>query len=212
MGELTVRNLISAGIVDVVVANRTFQRAVELSERFKGTPIMLHELGEYLPSVDILISSIASPDFLIRSSELLSVMAQRDNRPIFLVDISVPRSIEPTCGSLENVHLYNIDDLRAVVDSNAEERRREAQKGELLIEERLPDLLDHLKSYDLLPTLVSIRSKAEEIRKDGIAHIVDSQSISSQEKATIDALTKTIVNKVLHHSELKLREYTSRQN
>ena len=129
MGELTVRNLISAGVSGVVVANRTFQKAVEVSERFNGTPIMPHEIWEYFPGTDIIISSITAPGFLIKSSEISSYLNLRKGRPVFLVDISVPRSIDPEVSKLQNVHLYNIDDLRAVVDSNAELRRREAEKG-----------------------------------------------------------------------------------
>ncbi|NLG19199.1 MAG: glutamyl-tRNA reductase [Fibrobacter sp.] len=205
MGELTVRNLISAGVSNVVVANRTFQKAVEVSERFNGTPIMLHEIWEYIPKIDILISAINAPEFLIKSSQVSNALVSRNGSPVFLVDISVPRSIDPEISRLQDVHLYNIDDLRAVVDSNAELRRREAEKGINLIENKVSELVECMKSYDILPTLVSIRSKAEEIRKDGLLEI----DIPVQQREVIDLLTKSMINKILKHSELKLREYSS---
>ncbi|NLP02940.1 MAG: glutamyl-tRNA reductase [Fibrobacter sp.] len=205
MGELTVRNLISAGVSGVVVANRTFQKAVEVSERFNGTPIMLHEIWEYFPGTDIIISSITAPGFLIKSSEISSYLNLRKGRPVFLVDISVPRSIDPEVSKLQNVHLYNIDDLRAVVDSNAELRRREAEKGVSIIEKKVCELVECMKSYDILPTLVSIRSKAEEIRRDGLQNL----EIPDQQRQVVDLLTKSMVNKILQHSEIVLREYSS---
>jgi len=205
MGELTVRNLISAGVSGVVVANRTFQKAVEVSERFNGTPIMLHEIWEYFPGTDIIISSITAPGFLIKSSEISSYLNLRKGRPVFLVDISVPRSIDPEVSKLQNVHLYNIDDLRAVVDSNAELRRREAEKGVSIIEKKVCELVECMKSYDILPTLVSIRSKAEEIRRDGLQNL----EIPDQQRQMVDLLTKSMINKILQHSEIVLREYSS---
>ena len=209
MGELTVRNLISAGVREVVVANRTFQKAVELSEKFNGIPIMLHELQEYIPKIDILISSISTPDFIIGTDDVSRVLPARGERPLFLVDISVPRSIDPQVITIQNVHLYNIDDLRAVVDTNTQLRQKEAEKAVAIIEMKIPSLIDYMKSYDILPTLVSIRTKAEEIRKDGIAQAFNGETITLQEREAFDSVTKSIVNKILHHSEVKLREYSS---
>lgn len=154
---------------------------------------------------DIIISSITAPGFLIKSSEISSYLNLRKGRPVFLVDISVPRSIDPEVSKLQNVHLYNIDDLRAVVDSNAELRRREAEKGVSIIEKKVCELVECMKSYDILPTLVSIRSKAEEIRRDGLQNL----EIPDQQRQVVDLLTKSMVNKILQHSEIVLREYSS---
>lgn len=209
MGELTVRNLISAGVNEVVVANRTFQKAVELSEKFKGTPIMLHEIKEYMPQSDILISSISVEKFIIKNDQINEIMALRSGKPLFLVDIAVPRSIDPSIKEFDGIHLYNIDDLKAVADSNAEARKREAQRGVEIIGSRIPQIMEYVKSCDFIPTMVSIRNKAEEIRRDGIEKVIESMPTLSQERETIELMTKTIVNRILHHSEIKLREYTS---
>jgi glutamyl-tRNA reductase len=209
MGELTVRNLISSGVNEVVVANRTFQKAVELSEKFKGTPVMLHEIKEYMPQSDIIISSISIESFILKKEEISEILNLRNGKPLFIVDIAVPRSIDPLIRQLQGVHLYNIDDLKAVADSNAEARKREAQRGIEIIESRIPQMMEYMKSYDFIPTLVSIRNKAEEIRRDGIEKVIESMPVLNQERETIEMMTKTIVNRILHHSEVKLREYTS---
>lgn len=212
MGELTVRNLISAGVKDVVVANRTFQRAVELAERFNGTPIMIHEIAEYIAGVDIIISSISVSEYLITPEHLRHIKDGKRSEPVFVVDISVPRSVDPQIVQIQNVHLYNIDDLRAVVDTNSETRRKEAEKGVVIIESKVNGIVEYLRSCDIIPTIISIRTKAEEIRKDSILKTVDELKFTDAEKETIDSMTKSIVNKILYHSEVKLREYSSAIN
>jgi glutamyl-tRNA reductase len=212
MGELTVRNLLDAGVKDVVVANRTFQRAVALAERFNGTPIMIHEIAEYIAGVDIIISSIAVSEYLITREHLQHIKDGKRSEPVFVVDISVPRSVDPQIAQIENVHLYNIDDLRAVVDSNSETRRKEAEKGLEIIESKVKGIVEYLRSCDIVPTIISIRTKAEEIRKDSILKTADELQFTDAEKATIDSMTKSIVNKIMYHSEVKLREYSSAIN
>jgi glutamyl-tRNA reductase len=206
-GELTLRNLITAGISDIVVANRTFKKAVEVAEKFKGIPIMLHELDEYLPSVDILISSINGSEILISAEKINKIKGVRVNQSILIVDISVPRSIESSVSGIQNVYLYNIDDLEAVVESNSLARHREKEKCIALIENKIPVLLKFIESCDIIPTFVSIRSKAEEIRKNGIEQALSLQSINYKQKDTIDSLTKAMVNKILNQSELLVKEF-----
>ena len=212
MGELTVRNLIDAGVKDVVVANRTFQRAVELAERFNGTPIMIHEIAEYIMGVDIIISSISVNEYIITPKHLQFTKDGIKGGHLFMVDISVPRSIDPQIAQIKNIHLYNIDDLRTVIDSNSENRRKEAEKGIEIIERKVPGIVEYLRSCDIIPTIISIRTKAEEIRIDGILKIINEFELSDTEKTIIDSMTKSIVNKIMYHSEMKLREYSSAIN
>lgn len=209
MGKLTVRNLIDAGIAGVMVVNRTFQKAVEIAERFGGIPVMLHEICEYLPRVDILISSILAPSYIITADMVEDLYRRGKSGSLFMVDISVPRSIDPRVSGLENVYLYNIDNLRSIVESNSTERQKEAQKAISLIEQKIPSLSAYLDIADLVPTLVSIRCKAEEIRKNSIAQMIDDISISGRQKIIIEEMTKDIVRKILYHSEIKLREYSN---
>jgi glutamyl-tRNA reductase len=142
MGALTLRNLMSHGAREVYIVNRTFQKAVEVSEQFHGTPIMIHELAEYLPKVDILISSLTVPDFFLRRSDMEIALEGRSNGPLFIIDISVPRSLDPDIGTLSSTRLYNIDDLHAISEDNSERRKEEIQKSLAIIEQSTTDLLN----------------------------------------------------------------------
>ncbi|KMQ52623.1 Glutamyl-tRNA reductase [Chitinispirillum alkaliphilum] len=206
MGELTVRNLMSHGVRNVYVANRTFQRAVELSERFRGTAVMLHEIGEYIGQTDIVISSINSSEFVIKTADMEKIMEGRADHPVFFIDISVPRSIDPLIAHIPGCHLCNIDDLRAVSDSSADQRKTEASKAKSIIEKKVVDMYSFVSSCDIIPTMISIRLKAEEIRKSAL----DKLSLSSQQREAVESLTRSLVNKILHHSETQFREYSNR--
>lgn len=206
MGKLTVRNLIDAGISEVIVANRTFHKAVELAQRFGGIAIMLHEIIEYLPKVDILISSVSS--FILSEKMVRDAYLLGKNGPLLMIDIAVPRSIEPRISLLDNVYLYNIDDLKSVVQLNSNVRQREAQIAISLIEKKIPSLQSYMNTADLIPTLISIRCKAEEIRKESIEETVNRLSISDTQRDLIEDITKEIVKKILNHSEVKFKEYS----
>ncbi|MFP4163572.1 MAG: glutamyl-tRNA reductase [Chitinispirillaceae bacterium] len=209
MGEKTLRNMVSLGVKDILVANRTFSKAVELAERFRGTPVMLHEIQEYLSSVDILISSVGTGDFLIRADGLSEFMKERVERPLFLVDISVPRSLDPRIASIEGCHIYNVDDLKAVSENSAKNRLVEAQRAMDLIESKKMEIFQYIRSHDIIPTMVSIRARAEEIRIKNLEKAMPGLRLSEPDKQTVDSLTRSIVNKILHDSETKLREYSS---
>ncbi len=207
MGKLTVRNLIDAGISEVIVANRTFQKAVEIAQKFGGTAIMLHEIIEYLQKVDILISSISVSSFILTEEMIKEVYQPEKRRSLFLVDISVPRSIDPRISSVENIYLHNIDDLKSIVEFNSIVRQKEAQIAISLIEKNITSLQSYMSTVDLIPTLVSIRCKAEEIRKNSMEQIIDKLYISGKQRMIIEEMTKKIVKKILNHSEIKLKEY-----
>ena len=209
MGELTVRALIQDGVTDVLVATRTFQKAVQLAEEFNGTPIMLYEIFEYIPKVDILISSIGAPSYVLTYENMKEIENLRQNKPIFLIDIAVPRSIDPSVSNIEGIHLYNIDDLKAVVESSTELRKKEGEKAEKIINSKAKEIIEYLNSQDILPTILFIRSKAEEIRKQGIDETINKLHVSDDDKAVIESLTESIVNKILHHTMIKLREYSN---
>ncbi len=206
MGELTVRNLISQGVRSVFVANRTFQRAVELSEKFRGIPLMLHELEEYMPQVDIIISSIGGAQHILSAQTMSRAMEKRDRQELFLIDISVPRSIDPQVGQLPLCHLCNIDDLKAVSDSGIDQRKMEAAKAKSIIEKKIFDMFSYVRSCEIIPTMISIRLKAEEIRCSALKGL----SLSTVQKDALDSVTRSMVNKILHHSEAQFREFSNR--
>jgi glutamyl-tRNA reductase len=163
MGELTVRNLMGQGVERVYVLNRTFEKAVKVAETLRGIPIMLYELFEYLPKVDIVISSISAEDYVIRREEALKSQSLRNGKPLIIIDISVPRSIDPTIAGLENIYLYNIDDLKSVVESGLSLRTEEAQKANKLIEDKIQTILRQLKADDIEPTIAFSRSLVGQI-------------------------------------------------
>ena len=153
-----------------------------------------------------MISSISS--FVLSEKMIREAYRHRKNRALLIIDIAVPRSIEPRISSVDNVYLYNIDDLKSVVEFNSIARQKEAQIAFSLIEKKIPSLQSYMNTADLIPTLISIRCKAEEIRKESIEQAIDKLSISGTQRDVIEEMTKEIVKKILNHSEVKFKEYS----
>lgn len=211
MGELTVRNLIKCGVSGVLVANRTFQKAVELADQFNGTPIMLYEIIEYIPKVDILISSIGAPDYVLSYDQMIKLEKIRKNKDIFIIDIAVPRSIEPQIDTIKNVHLFNVDDLKDVVECNVEIRKTEAKKGKKIIDSKIKEIMRKMNSHSIIPLILDLRSKAEKIRQKRLDETFSKKKFSDDDKKTIEYLTESITKKILHHTTVTLREYANRE-
>jgi glutamyl-tRNA reductase len=209
MGELTVRNLMSHGAKRVFVSNRTFEKAVKLAENYNGIPIMLYELVEYLPRVDIVISSVSGENYVINRKEALEVQSLRKGRPLIVIDISVPRSIEPNIIGLENIYLYNIDDLRSVIESGLSLRIEEAQKANKLIGDRVQTILSQLKADDIEPAIIYLNNVAEAIRQLECAKLASSLDISESQKSKIESFSKSLVGQVVHQAIVKMREYVN---
>ena len=144
IGELAVKNLSSRGASAVLVANRTFERAQNLARSFGGVAVKFENFFEYLKEVDIVISSTSAPHFVITKGDLSRLMRQRNQRPIFLIDLGLPRNIDPEAGRLDNIYLYNIDDLARVRDANLEERMRQAKRAEEIIEKSIESTIKKL--------------------------------------------------------------------
>ncbi len=210
MGEVTARDLKSRGARDILVVNRTFQKAVQLAEHFEGTPIMLHEIDEYLPSVDILISSVGADHPLITRDRVGELFGNGRENDLLIVDIAVPRSVDPGVGEMGGVRLVNIDELRGEAEKGTVARENAMRKATEMIRAKTPEIMEKVRTSDLIPTIASIRQKAEEIRRSGLDEAVDKSSISPDDRETVDLLTKSIVNKILRHSEVKFREYSNR--
>jgi glutamyl-tRNA reductase len=209
MGELTVRNLISNGVKEIFVSNRTFQKAVQLADLFHGTPVMFYEIFEYIPKVDIIISSISAPDYIIKIEDIEKIIPHRNKKPLFIIDISVPRSIDPKVNSIENVYLYNIDDLKSVVETTIRIRKKEAEKANQIINKKANDLMKNLSSQDILPAILFLRTTAEDIRKQECDKIIRKMNTGKADKDKIDSLTKSIMNKILDQAIIKMREYSN---
>ncbi len=206
MAELTVRNLMDNGVKQVFVANRTFERAVRLAESIKGTPIMLYEAAEYIPKTDIVISSIASPGYVISKSDIADSLG---GKPVMIIDISVPRTIDPGVKEIPGVHLYNIDDLKAVVEESRAIREREAEKAAGMIGERVKDVWKKLDAADLAPVILSLKDMAENVRQEGFASFATGSALPDEAKGMVESLTKSIVNRIMHNTIEKVRELTN---
>ena len=200
MAELAAQHLMNQGISEVVVANRTFERAVNLARCFNGKPVALEELIPQLEHVDIMISSTGSPDVILKSTDVKPLMRQRRNRPLFLIDIAVPRDLDPKLNDLENVYLYGIDDLNNIVEINKAERDKEA-------------VMLWLGSMEVTPTIVAIREKADAIRKAELERTLSNLgNLSDKEITAIEKMTSAIMNKILHHPIVYLKKDDSHRD
>lgn len=207
MGELTVKHLIDLGVKSVLVTNRTYHRAVDLAKEFGGRAVAFENRFDEMSLVDIVISSTGAPHYIIKKEDLVEVMKRRRGRPIFLIDIAVPRDVDPEVGKVYNVFLYDIDDLEAVVEANKKEREKEAQRAEKIIEEEVGEFLDWLCTLEVVPTLKELRDWAEKVKDDELAKALSKlSSLSDKDKEVINALAHAIVNKLLHQPTVKLKE------
>ncbi|MBS1859694.1 MAG: glutamyl-tRNA reductase, partial [Acidobacteria bacterium] len=164
MSELAARHLRRSGATHVFVTNRTHERAVEMAQLFQGTPVEYARFTAMLPEVDILIASSGAPHYILHKDEMQRVRAARRNKPMFLIDIAVPRNIEPSVNDLDNIFLYDIDDLQEVVNSNLRERMKEADRAEQLVTDEVDRMMARLKVAEITPMIVSLQEQLEQIR------------------------------------------------
>jgi len=200
MAELAAEHLVGQGIQDVVVANRTLERAMKLAHRFNGKAVGLNELVEHLPLVDIIISSTGARELILYKNDVASIMRRRRNQPLFFIDIAVPRDLDPEINELDNVYLYDIDDLHNVVEMNREQRDREAIKARRIVEEETLKFSRWLDSMEVTPTIIELRQTAEAICRAELEKTLPRlNGISSKERKFIERMAASIAGKMLHH-------------
>jgi len=200
MAELAVEHLVNNRARPIFVANRTFERGVELAERFKGTAIRFEEILDYLKQeIDIVISSTGAPGYVLVKDHFKGLMRARKNRPLFFIDIAVPRDIDPEINRINNVYVYDIDDLKSAIQENLDEREQEARRGERLVDESVIQFRRWFQGLEVVPTIVGLRDKMEEIRQRELKKTFASlKSASEEDRQAIDRLTAALVNKILH--------------
>lgn len=199
MAELAAKHLVTNGVQRVLITTRNPQGAIELAQRFNGVSIPFDEFRRAMAEADIVLCSTGAAHYLIRAADVENAIHRRMNRPIFLIDISVPRNIEPAVKDIDNAFLFDIDDLEMRVEQNREERRREAVKAEGMIEEEVNTSLQWLKSLDVTPTIVALRKRAEDIKQAEVDKaMIRLGHLSAQERSAIEGLASAIVNKLLH--------------
>jgi len=210
MAELTGTQLIEKGAQSIIIANRSLAQAELLAEKFHGKAVSLDSLEKKLVETDIVISSTGAPDFIVTAAMLKKIHHQRRNRLLFLIDIAVPRDIEPAASELENVYLYNIDNLQDIVDENVHARRKEAIRAEKIVDEEVERFVNWQRELESVPTIVSLHNKAEDIVKaemEKASGWIGNLTKEDQEK--IEALVHSIVNKVLHSPVTVMKEESS---
>jgi glutamyl-tRNA reductase len=200
MAELAAEHLVGQGIAEVVVVNRTLERAVNLASRFKGRAAGLDELVEQLAEADILISSTGATGLVLHKQDVASIMPRRRNRPLFLIDIAVPRDLDPEINTLDNVYLYDIDDLNNVVEMNREQRDKEAIKARRIVEEETLKFMRWLEAMEVTPTIVELQAAAESIcRVELEKTLAKLNGLGEKERQSIERMASAIANKMLHH-------------
>jgi len=207
MAELAARHLMSNGVKEVIVANRSYGRACELAKEFNGKPVKLDDFLREMVHSDIVICSTGAPHYILLKDQMQRVMKERKQRPVFLIDISVPRNIDPKINDLDNVYLYNIDDLQGIVDANMFERKKEAEKAEKIIEEEIEPFLKWLSSLDSVPTIVALREKAEDIKREEIEKLLNRlPDLDERQRKAIECMASAIINKLIHPPTAALKE------
>jgi glutamyl-tRNA reductase len=208
MAELALRHLVDDGVRSVLVANRSYDRALALAAQFQGRAVTFESFRQEMVGADIVISSTAAPHVILKKEDVQAIIQQRRHRPMFLIDIAHPRDIDPACNEVDNVYLYDIDDLQAVVTANLKEREREAELAEAIIEREVGIYLTWLRSLDVVPTIVSLRKRVEEIRQAELQKLLGRMDeLTPEQREAIAAMSQAVVNKILHQpmTELKRR-------
>lgn len=207
MGELAARHLLEQGAFPIYVANRTWSRAEELARALSGTAVAFADLAATMATVDIVVTSTGAPEPIITREAVQRAMHLRRSRPLFFVDIAVPRDVEPGVNELGNVFCYDIDDLKQVVDANLREREREAQRAEALVRSEVERFVAGRRDQEVVPTIISLRARLEAIRQAEVAKALARLPEASPEtRQTLEALSTAIINKILHVPITKLRE------
>jgi glutamyl-tRNA reductase len=207
MAELAAEHLLHNRVKKIIIANRTLERAMDLARKWHGQVISLEEISSALAEADIVISSTGAPEVIIHHPQVKTIMKQRKQRPLFFIDIAVPRDIDPRINELDNVFLYDMEDLQDIVDRNLAERKQEALQAERIIQEESIKFRSWLEGLEVVPTIISLREKIEgvlrrEWKKAGVDHL----GLTPEQQRAIEIMTNSIVNKVLHHPIIFLKE------
>ncbi|MFT4569924.1 MAG: glutamyl-tRNA reductase [Hyphomicrobiaceae bacterium] len=204
-GETAARHFRAAGVRKIMVVNRTLETAVELARSLEGTPIPLQRLDHYLPLADLVVGSAGGGE-LLSEQAVRAVMKKRRGGPMFFIDLAVPRNFAPAINEIDDVYLYDVDDLVSVVEDNLDERRREAVSGEMIVEGEVDRFWQWFERLDVAPTIASLRDVADRIRREELDRTLSRMSeLDPEAIAKLDQMTRAIVNKLMHHPTHALR-------
>ncbi len=210
-GELVARILSKSGVKQITVTNRTYQRALELAQGLSGQAIPFQDFPAALRDSDIVIGCTGSPGFVLDASVVRTAMEARPDKPLFLLDIAVPRDIDPEAGKIDNVYLHDVDDLESVSEASRLEKEVEALGAEEVVNKESELFLDWWRTLQVLPTVINLRHKADQIREKELGKTLKrlNGKLSPEELASIDAMTQAIVKKILHEPTVFLKNRPS---
>jgi glutamyl-tRNA reductase len=210
MGEMTAEHLAAHAVEQIFVANKTYDRAVELAERFHGTAVAFADFESHLNECDIVIASTSAPHYVVDRVQVLRTLAARKQRALFLIDLSVPRNIDPAISQIDGAYLYNIDDLQQVAASNRALRHQKAIEARGIIAVHVDAFKKRLATQDAVPTILELQSRIDEIRAAELEKCLRKIGpISAEQKQAIEQLTLQMVNKILHQPIVQLKESSS---
>jgi glutamyl-tRNA reductase len=211
MSELTALHLVANGVTGVIVSNRSYDRALALAGRFGGKAVKFDQLNSHMAEADIVISCTAASHFVVRYKDVEQLMAGRSGRRIMMIDIAVPRDIDPAVAGIPGVALYDVDDLQNVVDRHLHERKKAAVVAEGIIEEELEEFMKWLATQFVVPTIAALKQWGEEIKQQELRRALNRLGeLSDHDRKVIGSLANSIVNKMLHLPVTRLKEYALR--
>lgn len=207
MTQASLGLLQNAGVEQIRVVNRTLARAEELAARCGGEATPFEDLDKALAEVDVMIASTGAPHFVVNRARLAQVMHQRKGRPLLLVDIAVPRDIEPSCQSLDNVYLYNIDDLQGVVAENLARRQKEVQKVLQIVDTECQEFSRYLDSRKANQAIRMLRESFEEVRQSEL--LKHRGQLTHEEMDRLESFSNLLLNKLLHNPMMQLKKMSA---
>jgi glutamyl-tRNA reductase len=202
VGELAIKSLAARGATIAYVANRTLERARELTSRFGGEPVSLDEVQDKLVHVDVVLASTSASDWILTRAQVEATLAARRGRQLFLIDLAVPRDLDPTIHELDGCYLYDIDDLEAVVADTLAGRRREAERAETIVAEEADKFRAWQASLDVVPAITSLRARAEQIRDAELRRA----KLNDAERRAAESVTAAVLNKLLHLPTIRMKQ------
>jgi len=206
MAKLAAKHLIANGVGHVRITTRTPQHAVDLAEKFGGTAVPFDQFKDDMASADIVLVSTGAAHYLVGAEDVHRAVRERMNRPMFLIDISVPRNIDPAVRHVDNAFLFDIDDLKHRVEQNRAERVHEAEKAERMVIEEVTMILDWMKSLEVTPTIVALRNRVEDIKRAEVEKVLGRLGhLSAQDRELVEGLASSIVNKLIHRTMVTLK-------
>ncbi len=206
MSELTAQYLVKNDVSKVIVANRTYQRAVDIAKKFNGIPLTYDPDLSFLVEADIVISSTDAPYYLIDRRTLAEIMKKRKHRYMFLIDIAVPRDIDPEVSKVDNAFLYNIDDLETVVAANLKDREQEAEIAAQIVKEEVAKFQSRLQIFEVNPTIKALHQQFQQVASQELEICLDKAQLTLKQQKMVEAMTQSIIKKLLHQPTANLRQ------